>query len=153
MSNLSEQIISDHNKARSLAKEIQSTPLHQTMARQALFDEYKREVKIHALAEERVVYSEIEREQPNQGELAREMSHGEDEHDDINALLEKCDKLNVSDEIFNGTFNRLVDALEHHMQQEEKDLLPELNDAFSDKTLDSLNKRLSEQKESLKNMT
>jgi hemerythrin superfamily protein len=102
--------------------------------RRALVDEVTARLGAHAHAEEREVYPAIEKAAPDE---ADEVKHGYAEHREAEHLLGKVRNL-VESEHFDQALDEFVQAVKHHVEEEECDILPALRAAADKKTLAQL---------------
>ncbi|HEY0485906.1 MAG TPA: hemerythrin domain-containing protein [Mycobacteriales bacterium] len=102
--------------------------------RRAVVDEVAARLNAHSRAEEREVYPAITKADPGENE---EVDHGYSEHREAEHLLEKVRNL-VESEHFEQALTEFVDAVTHHVEEEESEILPALRKAVDAKTLRQL---------------
>jgi hemerythrin superfamily protein len=102
--------------------------------RRALVDEVAARLTAHARAEEREVYPAITRADPEEED---EVEHAHEEHKEAEHLLVKVQNLVASDH-FTEALGQFVDAVRHHVEEEEDEVLPALRDAVDTETLEQL---------------
>ncbi|HEV7823656.1 MAG TPA: hemerythrin domain-containing protein [Mycobacteriales bacterium] len=102
--------------------------------RRALVGEVVARLTAHARAEEREVYPAITRADP---EEEPEVEHAYDEHKEAEHLLVKVRNLVGSDH-FEQALAEFVEAVRHHVEEEEDEVLPALRDAVDEATLEEL---------------
>ncbi len=100
---------------------------------------------MHAMVEEEILYP------------AAKEALGEDNKDDVNeaviehflvkTLIEKFSTMKASDEGFNATFKVLTESVNHHVEEEESELFPELRKTKLD--LGKLGERIATRREAL----
>lgn len=92
------------------------------------------ELDRHASAEEKAVYPVIASEVPGGGKMARE---GEDEHREARQLIgrirQTSDKEHLAELV-----TELKEAIQHHVQEEESEILPKTREALDRVRLDQL---------------
>jgi hemerythrin superfamily protein len=101
--------------------------------RRALVTEVAARLSAHARAEEAEVYPAIA---TSAGER-EEVEHGTDEHFEAEHKLGKVQNL-IESPHFDQALEEFVAAVDHHVQEEESELLPALQKATDKKTLDRL---------------
>jgi len=102
---------------------------------------------MHAIVEEEILYP------------AAKDALGEDDKDDVNeayvehflvkTLIEKFTTMKAGDEGFDATFKVLTECVNHHVEEEESELFPELRKAKLD--LVSMGERIAKRHEALQN--
>ncbi|CAN7371836.1 hemerythrin domain-containing protein [Caballeronia sp. 15715] len=100
---------------------------------------------MHAMVEEEILYP------------AAKEALGEDNKDDVNeaviehflvkTLIEKFSTMKAGDEGFNATFKVLTESVNHHVEEEESELFPELRKTKLD--LGKLGERIATRREAL----
>jgi hemerythrin superfamily protein len=102
--------------------------------RRQVLDEIASRLEAHARAEELEVYPVLTRADPGEEE---EVEHAHDEHHEAEHLLRMARNLVVSPH-FEEAFTAFVDAVKHHVEEEEKEVLPALREAVDARRLDEL---------------
>lgn len=102
--------------------------------RQRLLDEVASRLEAHARAEELEVYPVLTRADPDEEE---EVEHAHDEHHEAEHLLRMARNLVVSPH-FEEAFTAFVQAVKHHVEEEETDVLPALREAVDAARLNEL---------------
>ncbi|MEV0902185.1 hemerythrin domain-containing protein [Actinoplanes sp. NPDC049802] len=116
-----------------LMKELFAQLKHGDENRRALVAEIEARLSAHARAEETEVYPIIAKAT---GEKA-DLEHGTYEHLEAEHKLRKVRNL-IDSPHFDQALEEFVAAVEHHMEEEESELLPALEKATDKKTLDRL---------------
>ncbi len=99
--------------------------------RQAAVEEITARLTAHARAEEEEVYPAITKAEPDE---EAEVDHAYDEHHEAEHLLRKARNLVATDH-FEEAFTAFVEAVKHHVEEEETEVLPALRKAVDAKTL------------------
>jgi hemerythrin superfamily protein len=108
----------DHEKVRYLFDKIEKSGRKQTAPLQKLFSQIEEELEIHMEGEERFFYTALE-----QHEEAREnVLEAYEEHQVGKTLLGNFQSLAVDDERWGAKLKVLNDIIEHHMQEEEREI-------------------------------
>jgi len=98
----------------------------------------------HNRAEEAKVYPRIaEIIPPETGEV----HHGAEEHHEAEKLLRKLRGMQPADAEFESTAHKLIDAVRHHVEEEESDILPTLEDAVEPDALEQLGRDFQQYRE------
>lgn len=114
-----EQLIDDHGKQKGLLAGLVNTE-GDSSERRRLFDLLKVELEAHAAAEEQVFYAELMAE-PDGQEKAR---HSVAEHQTASNLLSELEKTDMSSSAWLPMFKKLQHEIEHHVDEEERDVFP-----------------------------
>lgn len=120
------RIKDDHGKQRGLSAGLGDTS-GDSAERKRLFDAFKKEIESHAAVEEQTFYAELIALSDGQ-EKAR---HSISEHEDAAKLLDELDTMDMASSGWLNKFNKLKDELEHHMDEEEKEVFELAQGLFS----------------------
>ncbi len=112
-----ERIIADHQTQRDLTASILNTEGN-SEERQQLWKEFQPEAIAHANAEEQTFYAALI-EDPDTQEQAR---HSISEHKEADDLIEEISEMDMSSSGWLQTFKKLKEDLDHHMEEEEKEV-------------------------------
>lgn len=115
--NIYQRLERDHDQHRRLLDKLGSTEGDST-ERRALFAELKAEVTAHANAEEQSLYA-LMLEEP---ELQEKGRHSVAEHKEVDDWFEELTETDMSSSGWIATFRKLRERLEHHMEEEEKEI-------------------------------
>ena len=111
--------------------------------RQRLVDRLATELDVHARTEEETFYPAVDRIESLHG-LVEE---SRDEHAKVKALVAEVQGLPPDDAQLETTMKRLRDAVLHHASdEEEKEMFPRVEEAFSREDLDRLGRELQARK-------
>ncbi|MDR7273698.1 hemerythrin domain-containing protein [Catenuloplanes atrovinosus] len=99
--------------------------------RRALLEEVERRLEAHSRAEEQEVYPAITKAAPDE---ADEVEHGYDEHAEAESLLHRALSL-VDSPDFDDALQEFLEAVRHHVSEEESEILPALADAVDEAEL------------------
>jgi hemerythrin superfamily protein len=90
-----------------------------------LAEEIVRELSIHAVIEEQVLYPTIRRVLPDGDGIA---DHALQEHQEVKELLADVDGQDASDAEIRATLAKIEQSVSHHVDEEENQLFPALRD-------------------------
>ena len=108
----------DHEKARYLFDRMEKSGKKEVAGLQKLFAELEDELQVHMEGEERFLYSALE-----QNEEAREkVLESYEEHQVAKSLISTFKSLAVDDERWPAKLSVLNEIVEHHMQEEEREV-------------------------------
>lgn len=135
-----QHIKSEHDDFRKIANEIKDTTNRAEKTRTEQFAKLKREIVTHHKAEE-VVLVPVLKDHSETKDMGLEIV---EEHELLEYLMDKLDKLDVTDEKWGVRFGVLTEVLNHHLDEEEdeitvkgkevidKDKLKDLSDKFGE---------------------
>jgi hemerythrin superfamily protein len=132
-------IMKDHRTMEELFDRLQSEPDQ----RPRLLEEIEAILTAHSRAEEDEVY-------PAAAEAAGEgpeVRHGTEEHQEAEELLQKLKDCDPNSKEFEKRCKEFVDAVKHHVEEEESDVLPGLREAVGEKRAQELGRAFWERRE------
>ena len=128
MTDVTKLIEADHREVEGLFGQFQQSPSKQLALK--ICDE----LDAHANAEERVFYPVVHDDVPDGAKLADE---GKDEHGEARQLSGRIK--NTEDEShLNELVGQLEQAINHHVQEEESEMLPKAREALGTDRIDQL---------------
>ena len=134
--NAVELIERDHREVEQLFREWeQGDP----GARRDVVQTIIRELSVHAAIEEQVLYPAMRRLLPDGERLMQEAIQ---EHQEAKEVLSDLEAKGPEDPGFTQKVGALIQDVRHHVEEEERELLPSLASAMSDQELDELGERL-----------
>lgn len=125
--NIFEAIRKDHDKQRELCRLVTSTS-GDSKGRKEMWEDLKKELQIHADAEERHFYSPLIHNDMMQ-EHAR---HGIAEHHEMDELIEKIDETDMDSPAWLTYAKQLCEKVEHHLEDEEHTFFQLAGKVFSE---------------------
>jgi hemerythrin superfamily protein len=111
--------------------------------RPELVAEIKARLSAHATAEEERVYGAIAEAAPSERD---EVHHGVEEHRAAEELLARVEAADPHSREFDSALKELVEAVSHHVEEEESDILPTLEDAVDRDRLEELGAAFEERR-------
>jgi hemerythrin superfamily protein len=127
--NAVEAIKSDHRVLEGLFEEFTQYPER----RAEILEEISARLEAHSKAEETEVYPHLVREGDEE-----EVYHGIHEHREAEDLLKKVETALRTNEDVDRTFQEFVAAVSHHVEEEENEILPALEEVTSVEKLEEL---------------
>jgi hemerythrin superfamily protein len=109
--------------------------------RQALLIEVAARLAAHSHAEEMKVYPALAEAKPAEH---GEVEHGAEEHHEAEQMLHRLMAMEPGDPEFEAGLAEFVDAVQHHVQEEETELLPALQQAVDAARLEELGRAFQE---------
>lgn len=109
--------------------------------RQALLVEVAARLAAHSHAEEMKVYPALAQAEPDEH---GEVEHGAEEHHEAEQMLHRLMAMRPDDAEFGPSLTQFVDAVLHHVREEEDELLPALQQAVDTTELEALGREFDE---------
>lgn len=125
----------DHERHRELLDKIGDTS-GKTEERQRLLEEFTKEVKGHASAEEQALYSTMLRKPPTTDETR----HSVAEHHEIEEALNDLAATDMSSSAWLAKFKQLDHDYRHHINEEEEEHFPDFAEHLTDKDVRHMEK-------------
>lgn len=147
--NAIELLIADHEKVKQLLEEISATTERAVKKRQELLKKIELELSIHTTIEEEDFYPAF-KEAGAKDEL-KMYYEAIEEHRAVESLV-LPDLLNTEPGSveFSGRIKVMKELLEHHIEEEEKEMFANAAKLMSEEQLQALGKQMAEKKNSLK---
>jgi hemerythrin superfamily protein len=121
---LIDDILEDHREVEEIFREIDKSDDLDT--RRALVEHVITELVRHSVAEEEYLYPTARKVLPDGDKLA---DHELKEHAEAEETMKKIEKIDTKEPEFDELVGKLMEEIHHHVEDEEKDLLPKLRDA------------------------
>jgi hemerythrin-like domain-containing protein len=135
---------SEHEKAKQAFREIQAASAEQ---RTQLWAKLEPELKMHEQMEEVALYGPVAQEVgPKDQTLKEWQEHHHDEVMEAEALIQEINGLDPTADEWLEKVEELQDALEHHIEEEEGDIWPRIEQAWDPSKLE----RAGQQMETMK---
>jgi hemerythrin superfamily protein len=138
--NAVEVLKQDHQKVKRLFQDMRQTT-DQTK-RKDLFDKIDTELQIHTHIEETVFYPAIQ----DHEELKDMVAEALDEHQEATTLLEELEELGAENHDFGSKMQKLIETVEHHVEEEEGEMFSKIREVFDEDELDQLGRELESAK-------
>lgn len=133
-------LIHDHRTVDGLFEEYETLDGGTDARKRDLVDQMIQELSIHAAIEEQLLYPFIRNEVPGGGTLADEGLH---EHQEAKGLLDNLERMQPGESGFDQTVKTLINAIRHHVEEEETEFFPALRQAATPDQLMALGARLA----------
>ena len=131
----------DHEVVADLFEQVRNTP---ESKHSALFTKIKAELDTHAHIEETVFYPTLKKQ--GNKKLVDITSEGIEEHHQIKIFLTETNGQRRQKDVFEAKLKVLMEDVEHHVDEEEDEMFPLVEDQFSDEALERLGMALSSEK-------
>ncbi|MEW6152550.1 MAG: hemerythrin domain-containing protein [Actinomycetota bacterium] len=133
-------LTADHNRVRGLFKKFEDA--HEADDQDemtAVAAKIIEELEVHAEIEEEIFYPSI-REASE--ELAETVAEGVEEHHVAKTLIEEIKALAPGDEAWEAKITVLIESVEHHAEEEESEMFPEVRKVLDAAALDEMGQAL-----------
>ena len=122
----------DHRKVKILFREAKDAK--DSAQKKQIFDKIDTELEIHTHIEEIVFYPAIQK----RDEFKEMVAEALQEHEEAKTLIDELEDLNAEEDEFKSTLEELIDAVEHHIEEEEGEMFPKLRGLINQVELDQL---------------
>lgn len=113
-----------------------------------VFRRIKQELDVHAHIEETIFYPYLMEE--GDKELERIVREGIEEHRQVKAFLAELDGMSGDTEPFKAKIKVLMEDVEHHVQEEEDEMFPLVEDQVESDVLERLGEQMEREKGNFK---
>jgi len=118
----------DHNKVKELFKRFEEA--ENAADKKRIADQAMTELEVHAQLEEEVFYPAVRRESDAEDLL---MEEAVEEHNVADALIDELRTMSRVDTHYEAKFMVLAEAVKHHIQEEESEMLPKAAEVGMDR--------------------
>jgi hemerythrin-like domain-containing protein len=143
MSDIIQQLKADHRELRFILKKIKNTTTRAKKTRSELLSQLTTKLISHSKAEEETVYLPLQ----NIEKLHDLIMEGFEEHHVAELLLNEIAGLSNDDEHWIAKIQVLGEALDHHIDEEENEILPKIKTLFKKENLNEMAEDFQERKE------
>lgn len=134
------QLIKEHRQALALFRRIENLPEDAEEECDRMFDELKMALSRHMAMEENLLYPTL-KASPATQELTFEAI---EEHGVCKTLLEELDTDGLTPEVWMAKFTVLRENVEHHVEEEEGEMMPKARRALSAEEKDELKQAMAD---------
>jgi len=137
----------DHRKVKILFQEAKDAK--DSAQKRHIFDRIDTELEIHTHIEETVFYPAIQK----RDEFKEMVAEALEEHQEAKTLIDELEELVSDDDEFSSTLDELIEAVEHHVEEEEGEMFPKIRELFDQGQLDQLGHEMESAKGSAHRQT
>jgi len=141
--NALELLKEDHEKVDQLFQKVKAD---EDADHKDTFEQIKTELEIHTHIEETIFYPRLVEE--GDEELKDITLEGIEEHRQAKMFLRELSSLTDDSEKFKPKLQVLMEDIEHHVQEEEGEMFPMIQEQFDEATLQELGKEMEKEKKS-----
>ncbi|MBP7133651.1 hemerythrin domain-containing protein [Patescibacteria group bacterium] len=134
MESIVTRILKEHKQIRALCDRVKKTTERAVVTRKMLLHKIALHVVTHARAEEHVLYKLL-RTMPDMRADSLEMI---EEHNAAEHLFHELEQTSVTDERWTAKMKVLIEETEHHFEEEEEKVFPEVKKILDQKTQQQL---------------
>lgn len=139
-----QMLLDDHEKVRQLFQ--QFLQASDTQQKQQIADQVLMELDVHANLEEEIFYPAMR--QKGDAQDKDMVAEAYEEHAQAKDLMQQLRGMQASDPQFTTLFQQLQQDVEHHVQEEETEMLPKAQQELSDQ-MDRLGQEMMQRKQQL----
>ncbi|MDI6853089.1 MAG: hemerythrin domain-containing protein [Deltaproteobacteria bacterium] len=132
----------DHDEVKQLFSQIEKGG-----DREKLFSQLKDEVNLHQEVEEKFFYPALEK---SNAEVREKVFESYEEHHVAKTVLKEFDKMSPSDERWKAKLMVLKELVEHHIEEEEKELFKMAKKALDKKQIQEITDKIEQRKSKAK---
>jgi hemerythrin superfamily protein len=133
----------DHSTVQSLFSRFERVSKSAHEKKNELFAEIRREIQLHAKAEEEIFYPAVK---AFNGEGRMLISEALKEHKDIDQLLTQISRLKPTDKNYDEKVETLFDSVELHVEEEEGQIFRFVEENCSQEQLEDLGRQIEDRK-------
>ena len=126
----------DHQKVKGLFQEMRKDS--DRGRQKELLDKIDTELEIHTHIEETVFYPAVDEHEEFKDMIAEAL----EEHQEVKSLLDELEELGADDHDFGSKLQQLMEAVEHHVEEEEGEMFPKIQEVFGEDELEELGRDL-----------
>jgi hemerythrin-like domain-containing protein len=134
----------DHVKVKKLLTELDSTTERGVKTREDLFATIKGELTVHEVIEEEIFYPAL-KEHPKAKDIVLEAY---EENHVVDQVMAELEGLDVSDETWGAKATVMKENVEHHIDEEEREMFAQARKVFDKAELEQLGTRMEDRKAS-----
>ena len=138
----------DHDKVRGLLSQLEKASERSVDRRQALLAKIEAEVKVHTTIEEEIFYPAY-RDAVRKKEDRELYQEALEEHHVVDLVLPEIKGTDAGSEVFGAKAKVLKELIEHHAEEEEKEMFKRARRVMDSTQLRELGQRMAERKKQL----
>ena len=131
----------DHAKVKQLFRDFEASGARAFSTRKRIGDAIRQELEVHTRIEEDIFYPGVQSSAPEM------IAEAIEEHHVVDRILEELEQIEPADEKFTAKMTVLIENVEHHADEEEKEMFPAVKKALGMETLRDLSGRMMAHKQ------
>jgi hemerythrin superfamily protein len=136
----------DHKQVKALFREYEQAGDRAHKTKQRIAEKVFKDLEVHTALEEEIFYPAVRSRADAEGQEL--VAEGIEEHHVVDVLIAELKALNPEDEQFDAKFTVLMENVEHHIEEEEGEMLPDAQRRLRD-DLERLGTEMAQRKEQL----
>lgn len=141
----------DHKKVKEMFRQYEELGDNALKSKQRLAEEIFRELEIHTQLEEEIFYPAARG--ADEEELGEVVAEGYEEHHVADVLIAEIRALQPDNEQFDAKMKVLSENIEHHIEEEEKEMLPPAERALRGEQMEVITGQMQAMKQRLMKQT
>ena len=137
----------DHRKVKDLLREYADAGDDAFKVKQQIADQVFAELEVHTTLEEEIFYPAVKAKTDDEGKS--HVAEGMEEHHIVKILIAELKALTPEDEAFAAKFKVLSENVEHHIKEDEDELLPDARKKLGHDGLEGLGDQLESRRQEL----
>jgi hemerythrin superfamily protein len=133
----------DHKKVKELFRKFEEVGERGMKTKERIAEEIRNELVVHTAIEEEIFYPAI------QNEVEEIVAEAIEEHNIVDRLLLEIRDISPEDEQFDAKMTVLIENVEHHAEEEEKEMFPAVKKAMGMDMMKTLGERMAHRKTEL----
>ncbi len=140
-------LLDDHKKVKAMFRDFEKLGDEAYVGKQKIADEVFMELEVHTALEEEIFYPAVDAAgDDDETDLVAE---GLEEHHVVKTLIAEMQAMTSKDETFNPKFKVMTENVEHHIKEEEEELLPDARKTLGDDKVNELGDQMAARKKQL----
>jgi hemerythrin superfamily protein len=139
-------LVEDHKKVKALFRDYEGLSDTAHKKRQQVVERVFRELEVHTKIEEELFYPAMEAKADDEGQQLVEEAR--QEHHVVDVLMGEIKRLEPDNPEYAAKFTVLMENVEHHADEEEKQMFPQAKKMLRDE-LDTIGEHMERRKEQL----
>lgn len=136
----------DHVEVKGMFKEVEGLGERAFEQRRKLAEKICNALKVHSEIEKQILYPAFKERAENHEERL-EVLEAFEEHAIVDQLVEQIQSMDARDETYEAKIKTLMDAVLHHVKEEENEMFPSAREMFEKEELAELGRRAMEVKQ------
>ena len=140
----------DHAAVKKMFGRQEKLTQKDTQEKQAIFNEIKGALEVHATIEEELFYPAVKKARSEH--VKDEVREAYEEHKQIKTLLAQISSITPADETYDMKIKVLKEDVEHHVKEEEDEMFPDAKKFLGETRLVELGAQLDARKQQLQTL-
>ncbi|MGE3539758.1 MAG: hemerythrin domain-containing protein [Candidatus Tectimicrobiota bacterium] len=141
-----EMLEADHRKVQALFDQFENAGDAMTKAKRQIIEDVFAALELHTQLEEEIFYPAVKAAGEKEGKKL--VAESVEEHQVVKTLIADMRSLDPNDERYAAKFTVLIESVRHHIEEEESEMFPLVEDELAD-DMESLLEQMVERKHAL----